>query len=293
MKSANQLVMERPELATSPAARMSIKSILFAVHDDEGLDARLEAALSMARACSAHLELLHVVPVDAYVVVDSYGTSIASGEIVEVLLDAADKTRLRLEKKLKAEDVNWNYELTTSMVMPELLKHAAFADLVILGREPHFHEFNRTGPSLVGELICSARTPLCIPGDGKATFDPFGKAVIAWNGRIEAANAVRSTIGLLKLASSVTVVRFTEDKELSLSDERLLEYLSRHEIHGEMDTHLPKLGIAEDLVTYATKTGAEYIVMGGYSHSRAGEFFFGGVTRDLLRGCPISLVMAH
>jgi nucleotide-binding universal stress UspA family protein len=33
--------------------------------------------------------------------------------------------------------------------------------------------------------------------------------------------------------------------------------------------------------------------MGGYSHSRAGEFLFGGVTRDLLRACPISLVMAH
>jgi nucleotide-binding universal stress UspA family protein len=117
--------------------------------------------------------------------------------------------------------------------------------------------------------------------------------VIAWNGSAECANAVRSTIGLLKMASGVRVVRFTENKELRLSDERLLEYLSRHDVHAEMDTHLPRTDIASDLLEYASRAGAEYIVMGGYSHSRAGEFLFGGVTRELLGSCPISLVMAH
>jgi nucleotide-binding universal stress UspA family protein len=38
---------------------------------------------------------------------------------------------------------------------------------------------------------------------------------------------------------------------------------------------------------------AEYVVMGGYSHSRAGEFLFGGVTRQLLHDCSVTLVMAH
>ena len=117
--------------------------------------------------------------------------------------------------------------------------------------------------------------------------------MIAWNGSVEAANAVRSAIDLLKMASDVKVVRYTEDKDLSLSDERLLEYLSRHGIHAELDTHLPKAGVAEDLVDYASQARAEYVVMGGYSHSRAGEFLFGGVTRALLQACDLSLVMAH
>jgi nucleotide-binding universal stress UspA family protein len=34
-------------------------------------------------------------------------------------------------------------------------------------------------------------------------------------------------------------------------------------------------------------------VLGGYSRSRAGEFLFGGVTRDLLHACPVSLVTTH
>lgn len=293
MKSANEMVMDRPELASSPSARMAIKSILFAVHDDERLDARLQAALSLARACSAHLQLLHVVPVDSYVVVDTYGGALVSGEIVEVLLDTADKTRVRIEEKLKLEDVSWNYELTTSIIVPELLNHAALADMVVMGREPHFHEFSRTGLSLLGELICNTRTPLCIPGDAPTSFDPFGKAVIAWNGGIESANAVRSAVGLLKMASDVRIVRYTEDKDLSMSDERVLEYLSRHGIHAQMETHLPRRRISEDLVDYALKARAEYMVMGAYSHSRTGEFLFGGVTRDVLRSCPVSLVMAH
>jgi len=48
-----------------------------------------------------------------------------------------------------------------------------------------------------------------------------------------------------------------------------------------------------DLVEYASVHNASYIVMGGYSHSRAGEFLFGGVTRDLLGECPITLALAH
>jgi nucleotide-binding universal stress UspA family protein len=33
--------------------------------------------------------------------------------------------------------------------------------------------------------------------------------------------------------------------------------------------------------------------MGGYGHSRAGEFLFGGVTRALIKECPIALVLSH
>ena len=88
MKGANELVMER---STTLAERVhdtaagSIKSILFQVHEDDALEARLQCALSLARSCSAHLHLLQVVPLEAYTVVDTYGGVFASGEIVEAL----------------------------------------------------------------------------------------------------------------------------------------------------------------------------------------------------------------
>lgn len=292
--TAESLLMEPQQVhAIRPAASSSIKSILFAVHDDKGLEGRLQAALALARSCSAHLQLLHVIPVEAFTIADTYGTTFVSGEIVEALQEQADSVRKRLEERLANEDVSWNYEVTTSALLAELIEQSALADLLVVGREPHWHEFSRTGPGLLGALMCSMRTPLCIPGDGCKTFDPFGKAVIAWNGSIEAANAVRSTIGLLKMASDVHVVRYTEDKDLSLKDERLLEYLSRHDVHAELETHLASTSFAEDLITRATRSGAEYVVMGGYSHSRAGEYLFGGVTRSLLQQCKLSLIIAH
>jgi nucleotide-binding universal stress UspA family protein len=295
MNVTDDLVMERPQAPSvkveEPAGGM-IKSILFPVHEDDGLDARLQAALSLARSCSAHLQFLQVVPLEAFTVTDSYGTALISGEIVQAVQEEADKVRARLEQQLKREDVSWNYEVTTSAVTTELLQNASVSDLIVIGREPHFREFSRTGLSLLGELICSARTPICIPGDGVQTFDPFGKALVAWNGSIEAANAVRAAIGLLKMASEVRVIRCSE-QSLSLSDARLMEYLSRHGVPAQFETHAARADVASHLLACASKIGAEYLVMGGYSHSRAGEFIFGGVTRGLLRACEISLVLAH
>lgn len=296
MQRQDQLTIERSsrtstaEKSISPAAT---KSVLFHVHDDDALAARLQAALAISRACSAHLDLIEVIPVDLYTATDSYGGAFVSGEIVEALEEQADKLRARIESHLKKEDVSWNYDCITSLLVPELLQRAALADLVVMGREPHWHEFNRTGPGLLGEIICSMRTPLCIPGDGRETFDPFGNAVIAWNGSFEAANAIRSNIGLLKMAAQVRLVCFTEYSDKLLPDMRVTEYLSRHDIRAEIETQVATSDIATGLVEYAKRLGAEYVVMGGYSHSRAGEFLFGGVTRELLGSCELSLLLAH
>lgn len=295
MKSTNQLVME-PEpqhSATQEPGAAFVKSILFVVHDDDALEMRLQAALSVARACSAHLQLLQVIPLEAYTVVDTYGGTFVSGEIVEALEEQAAKVRCRLEEHLGKEDVGWSYEVATSPTLPELLRNSAFADLVFIGRLPHWHEFSRTGPGLLGALLCNTRSALCIPGDCCESLDPFGNAVIAWNGSVEAANAVRAAIGLLRVARDVRIVRFTEEKEVAFPDTSLLEYLSRHGISAVLDERVVRMNVVDDLVEYAGVFAADYLVMGGYSHTRTGEFLFGGVTRELLRACPISLVMAH
>ena len=295
MQPASELVMEQtPALKrVRDSANAPIKSILFVVHDDDGLEARLQAALSLARACSAHVRLLQVVPLEAYTIVDSYGGTFVNSEIVEALDEQAEKVRRQLEAHLAKEDVSWSYEVTTSATIPELLTNAALADLVFIGRQPSWLEPGGSGIGLLGELVCRTRTPLCIPGDGRETFDPFGKAIIGWNGSVEAANAVRASIGLLRLASEVRVVRYTEAQESAFPDTGLLEYLSRHGIAAVLETRVARSDFANDLIEYAGLSAAQYLVIGGYSHSRSGEFLFGGVTRDLLRACPVSLVIAH
>jgi len=295
MKTRDDIALqERPtRAAASPtSSRSALGTILFNVHDDAGLDTRLEGALSLARAASAHLECLHVTPIQAYTVTDAFGGVFTSGEILRTLEEEAAKLRTRLERKLTAEDISWSYREITGELTGQIVAHAALADLLVAGRGGQ--EFGGSSIGFLGNLLSDSRTPLLVLSDSPQTFDPEGPALIAWNGSYEAGNAVRASVGLLQLASDVHVIQFDDEKPGYFPSTRPLEYLSRHGIHAELRAE-PRGngGIAGKLVSYAVENGTSYIVMGGYSHSRAGEFVFGGVTRELLKQCPVPLVMAR
>ncbi|HSQ98571.1 MAG TPA: universal stress protein [Sphingomicrobium sp.] len=295
-ESQSPLVMDRPNAlsASEQVPGAGIKTILFHVYEDDAVMDRLQLALSLARACGAHLHCLHVTPIQAYTVVDSFGATFVSQEIIDAFQEQAAKLQQRIEAHLGLEDVSWDYEEITGEIVPHIVQSAALSDLVITGREPRQREFGGPAVSLCGDLLAQIRTPLFVTGDRTEDFDPFGPALVAWNGSYEAANAVRSSLPLLKMASRVQIVDFAEKKDRRFPSTNLLEYLSRHGIKADLDARSEPLGGVElGLVDYATHHGAGIIVLGGYSHSRAGEFLFGGVTRSLLKNCPVALVMAH
>ena len=296
MKSHGQLVMDRPEQRLAEAAGTAgttIKTILFHVHKDDGLEQRLEVALSVARACGAHLHLLHVTPIEAYSIVDAYGVFV-SGEIVDALQKDADELRGRLTDQLAKEDVSFDYEEVTGELLPHLIQRAALCDLVIVGRERPDPEFSGPAISFFGDALRRLRTPMLIVGDEAVTFDPLGPAVVAWNGSYEAANTMRGAVGLLKLASSVRLLTVEEESTYPFPSTRALEYLSRQGIHAELVVRTQSAAtFADELVGYAQANQGSYVVMGGYSHARAGEYLFGGTTRELLASCPTSLVVGR
>ncbi|HVM22085.1 MAG TPA: universal stress protein [Sphingomicrobium sp.] len=290
-----ELVMEGSpsrliERASTPAG---IKTILFHVHNDDRLDDRLQVALSMARAFGAHLHLLHVAPIEAYMITDAFAVFV-SPQILEVLEDESAKLREKLKQQLANEDVSWDYEGVTGEMMPRLIQRAALADLVIAGRQPEQREFGGPSIAFLGDLLQSIRTPLLVIGDQAAQMDPFGPAIVAWNGSYEAANALRAAVPLLKTATRVRLVSVDESKEEQFPSTAALEYLSRHGVHAELHRRARFADSVElAILDEAAKDGASYIVMGGYSHSRAGEFLFGGVTRSLLKNCPVPLLVTH
>ena len=292
---AGGLMMDRPEpqVARAPVAASGIKTILFHVHDDDSVMDRLQIVLSIARACGAHVHCLHVTPLEAYTIVDAFGGTFVNGQIISALEEQAAKLKLRIEAQLENEDITWDYEEITGELMPHLVQRAALADIVITGREPHEREFGGPAVTLIGDLLSTIRAPLLVVGKGSADFDPFAPAVIAWNGSYEAANAVRSALPLLKMASTVTIVQLSEKRDRRFPSTLLLEYLSRQGIRAELETRTTSGQIEDALVGFAESHGAGIIVMGAYSHNRAGEFLFGGVTRALLRECPIPLLVAH
>jgi nucleotide-binding universal stress UspA family protein len=286
------MVMERTQ-SGSIEGRADVSTILFHIHCDIALDDRLEAALSLARMFGAHLRLLHVTPSDAYTVVDAFGT-FTSPEIIRTLEADAAKLRARLEARLAEEDLSWDYEEVTGSLMPLLIQRAALADLLVTGRESKSPEFEGRTIALLGEILCRSRTPLLVLGDDIPGVNRSGPALVAWNGSNEAANALRAAVPLLKSAPDVVLLTLEETKGVQIPGKQAREYLSRHGIESRFESR-PQLedSIAEDILTCAIAEGASCIVMGSYGHSRTGELLFGGVTRALLKGCALPLLISR
>ena len=47
------------------------------------------------------------------------------------------------------------------------------------------------------------------------------------------------------------------------------------------------------ILSHAADTGADFMVMGGYGHSRLREFILGGVTRSILKSMTVPVLMSH
>jgi nucleotide-binding universal stress UspA family protein len=181
----------------------------------------------------------------------------------------------------------------------EVVRYAALADVLVVGRDPQRTQFAGPTTGLLGDILCRTRTPVLIPGDDPAPFKATGPALVAWDGSYEAANAVRASVGLLKGAGTVRVFQVEEEKaKAAFPGTHMLEFLSRHGIHADLVIDRAPGNrdadyVSASIMSQAGGMGAGYIVLGGYSHSRLGEYFFGGVTRTLLGGCPVPVVMSH
>ena len=53
------------------------------------------------------------------------------------------------------------------------------------------------------------------------------------------------------------------------------------------------LEVKDALLNYAADSTADFVVMGGYGHSRMREFILGGVTRGMLASMTVPTLMSH
>jgi nucleotide-binding universal stress UspA family protein len=75
---------------------------------------------------------------------------------------------------------------------------------------------------------------------------------------------------------------------------RLADYLAWHGIQARINTIEPaNEPVGSALMTRASELGADFLVMGGYGHSRMREMILGGVTRYVLAHPGLPVLMAH
>lgn len=271
-----------------------MKSILLHIDHDAAMNARLQVALDIARACGGHITCLQAISYEVFAPGDFYGSAIAAA--MPVIKENAEKLRADTEARLAGEDVAWDWRFVYGIAPQRLLEHSPLADLVIVG--PSDAGAGGRGPSAIaGDLVLHAPVPaLVVPGD-QPRLDVTAPVMVAWNGSSEAAHALRAAVPLLAASRKVWLVSVAEDKDKPRFDFPALEgaqYLSRHGIACEV-VEVPKgeAGIADTLFSAAQMRGCGLMVMGAYGHSRLAELLLGGVTRKMLTEPQLPILLAH
>lgn len=271
-----------------------MKSILVHIHRDDGQNARFKAALDVTRAFDGHLSCLQVTPLETFAPIDPYGVSFMMAQVIERISDEEKTERAAIEARLKDEPISWEWQTHAGAPSRLLAAHSWLADLVVLSATTKGMRPRIDAPQTAADVVIRASAPvLAVPHDANG-IDCAGAALIAWDGSAEASTALRHALPLLKKAGSVTLVTVDRDENMDLPASEATAYLARHGITAS-ETDLKREGraVSQVLLEAARTSGASYIVMGAYGHSRLRESVLGGVTKDMLERTTLPLLLAH
>jgi nucleotide-binding universal stress UspA family protein len=267
-----------------------MKNILLLAHDDAGEEARLQAALDLARALSGHIHCLNVEEMP-YLIGTEYMLADAEAVMLDQVHEQQARNRKKIESRLIEEDVAWDWADVTGEFVSVLESHASLADIIVLNTV--LLDDDRPDMRNVGsEILMRARKPVLAVPEAARRLDVAGSALIAWDGSTAICDTLATVCDLLARAEHVTMVQIGHISGTPIDEGAA--YLSRHGIEPRLEYGAVDRGsIAEALLDLCAKRQPAYCVMGAYGHSRLRETLFGGTTRTMLSASPVPLLLGH
>jgi nucleotide-binding universal stress UspA family protein len=120
--------------------------------------------------------------------------------------------------------------------------------------------------------------------------------LVCWDGGRNAARAIADSLPFLRRGKKVEIVIVAGGggKADELPGADLGEHLARHNLNVEVKRLVAAdIDVSNVILSYAADCAADFIVMGGYGHSRLREFVLGGATRGILQSMTVPVLMAH
>jgi nucleotide-binding universal stress UspA family protein len=146
-----------------------------------------------------------------------------------------------------------------------------------------------------GALFGSGRPVVIVPYT-RTEGIKLDRIVICWDGSRPAARAIGDATPFLERAKGIeiVVVAGERDKSGEITGTNMRRHLARHGIEVNLK-HITGSGtdVQNAILSHAADTGADFMVMGGYRHSRLREFILGGVTRSILQSMTVPVLMSH
>lgn len=284
---------------------MKLRDVLVVLDGSARSGVVLDVTLTLARRHDAHvtgfcpLELLY--PIDLGLRLSGYPGMLALQEAADSLdseaREKAEAIEANFREELRRNDVRGDWQLGADAIGGLTALCGCAADLVVLGQADPDHPLPPVGRHLVEDaLMNSGRPLLLIPFIGQ--FDSIGNNVlVGWNGTREAARAAHDALLLVESPALVTVLTVERRKpdSLEVPGADMAQHLARHGLNVSAARTVTDRSIteADALLAYASDSGADLLVVGGYGHSRGRELILGGVSRTLLEQMTLPVLMSH
>lgn len=282
-----------------------IKIILVPVDGSERSAEVLDTALIIAQRFDAHIKVVHVceagnepfmfaeMPASLRKEFDKVNRQVTS-DVVEAIKqqfdDFCEKGKVKITSKPSGDKgVSASLHILEGDAQTLLDRESRLVDVIAMSR-PVKHRIGGPG---VGELheslmMHSGRPVLIVPPGW--TAHRADRAAIGWNDSVEASRALALTLPWLMQMKQVTVL---VSKKREASAAGVVEYLERHGCKADHKVFSSGGNVGKKMLAACDEIDAEFLVVGGFSHTRTRQRFFGGVTSYLLANTDIITVMAH
>jgi nucleotide-binding universal stress UspA family protein len=144
-------------------------------------------------------------------------------------------------------------------------------------------------------LFQSGRPVLVVPYIQRTGLK-LDRLLVCWDGSRSAARAVGDAMPFIVRAKATEIVMVAN--EAAKSDEMpgadIAHHLARHGAKVEVKRIVSiETDVASTILSHAADSSADFLVMGGYGHSRLREFVLGGATRGILASMTLPTLMSH
>jgi nucleotide-binding universal stress UspA family protein len=275
-----------------------IKDLIVNLPVAGGRDVAGPYAISMAETFGAHAAGVAFAyePVIPPTLMGTVPASFIEDQQAENEKAAAD-ARARFDEAARRAGVSFESWSTSASVPGSADRFGAMArrfDLSVVAQA----EPDKLAPEEIiieGALFGSGRPVVVVPYIQKAGVK-LDRVMIAWDASRAAARAVGDAMPLLERAGAIEVVIVTNERPKS--DEIPGADIGRHLARRGLKVEVKRIvatdiDVASALLSHAADTGADFMVMGGYGHSRLREFVLGGVTRGILKSVTIPTLLSH
>ena len=275
---------------------VSIKDLLVVLDADGAQAPAQRFALSLAERAGAHLTAAGLAV--QYVAPVSFGGEYPYDLMAQALeqvraMVAQGFAALREEAPAGVDPELVTIEAVAGLAGARLGALARHFDMTIVGQEKGSSSGDDAG-MIVAALFGSGRPVFVVPyiHQGPARLD---HAMVAWDGGLVAARALAGALPLLTRARRVEVVTLAPPDEAveELPGFNITRHLARHGVNAQLRQLAPSDDVGSALLSHAAQSGADYLVMGAYGHSRLREFVLGGATRSVLAAMTLPVLMAH